>query len=374
MGRGRGGRGVRGQPRQRSGHYTVTSPGNSRKVITVGSLTDERQRHELQRRLRVVVLLARADAVRHVLKPDLVAPGNKIVAPFSPDSTPRPRCCRPPRPLRVRSGTAAAWRYLQLSGHQHGRGRGERRGRPHAARRDPYPHPGHREGPAHEVRPQDVGGDPTATGAGVLDVEAAMNATGVMTRPALSPLMKLSSNGQIAYVQDTAAALGRLASGRPATSGRTATCGPTRRVSASPATSGRTRTSGPTRPLGRRVPLDERLPVDGRGGAGVDRRRGPGRARGGGVSARSARPATPPVGLLSSDRIMLPAPTVAPPRVELTPFSRRSPRRRSRCSSAARPRRIAWGQKWLERFGFEVLTAGALEEAASLLGSGPPRS
>ena len=53
-----------------------------------------------------------------------------------------------------------------------------------------------------------MGGDPTAIGAGALDVEAAMNATGVMSGPALSPIMKLSSNGQIAYVQDTAALWG----------------------------------------------------------------------------------------------------------------------------------------------------------------------
>jgi hypothetical protein len=53
-----------------------------------------------------------------------------------------------------------------------------------------------------------MGGDPTAIGAGALDVEAAMNATGVMSAPALSPIMKLSSNGQIAYVQDTAALWG----------------------------------------------------------------------------------------------------------------------------------------------------------------------
>jgi subtilisin family serine protease len=49
-----------------------------------------------------------------------------------------------------------------------------------------------------------MSGDPTANGAGALDVEAAMNATGVMNGQALSPVMKLSWNGQVAYVQDTA--------------------------------------------------------------------------------------------------------------------------------------------------------------------------
>jgi hypothetical protein len=42
----------------------------------------------------------------------------------------------------------------------------------------------------------------------VLDVDAAMNATGQISVKALSPLMQLSSNGAVAYVQDTSALWG----------------------------------------------------------------------------------------------------------------------------------------------------------------------
>ena len=66
-----------------SGHYTVASPGNSRKVITVGSVTDQGSGTNLA----TTGLVASPRAVRRcldkVLKPDLVAPGNRIVAPFA---------------------------------------------------------------------------------------------------------------------------------------------------------------------------------------------------------------------------------------------------------------------------------------------------
>jgi serine protease AprX len=183
-----------------SGHYTVTSPGNSRKVITVGSLTDQGSGTHLNDD-RVSSFSSRGPTlIDKVLKPDLVAPGNKIVAPFSSGSTLGTLL----PPARVFCGTSGgcSWRYMQLSGTSMAAGVVSGA----VARmigKDPTLTPSTVK--ARLMRSaRKMSGDPTAIGAGALDVEAAMNATGVMNGPALSPLMKLSSNGQIAYVQDTA--------------------------------------------------------------------------------------------------------------------------------------------------------------------------
>jgi serine protease AprX len=49
-----------------------------------------------------------------------------------------------------------------------------------------------------------IAGDPTATGAGVLDVTGALNDTGRVYTPALSPIMARSQDGQAILVEDTA--------------------------------------------------------------------------------------------------------------------------------------------------------------------------
>jgi diguanylate cyclase (GGDEF)-like protein len=67
---------------------------------------------------------------------------------------------------------------------------------------------------------------------------------------------------------------------------------------------------------------------------------------------------------------MLPAPTSIPPRADGSAFAGEA-RAPLALLISRQAETIAWGKKWLERFGFQVLAAGALEEAASLLGSGP---
>jgi len=190
-----------------SGHYTITSPGISRKVITVGSLTDQGSGTYVNDD-KVSSFSSRGPTLYDkILKPDLVAPGNKIVAPFAPNAT----LATLLPPSRVFCGTngTCSWRYLQLSGSSMAAGVVSGA----VARmidKDPSLTPDTVK--ARLMRSaRKMGGDPTAIGAGALDVEAAMNATGVMHAPALSPVMKLSSNGQIAYVQDTAALWGNSA-------------------------------------------------------------------------------------------------------------------------------------------------------------------
>ena len=66
----------------RDGHFTITSPGNARKVITVGSLTDNETGTNLTDDF-VSTYSSRGPTLHdHVLKPDLLAPGNRLVAPI----------------------------------------------------------------------------------------------------------------------------------------------------------------------------------------------------------------------------------------------------------------------------------------------------
>jgi serine protease AprX len=68
------------------GHFTINSPGNSRRVITVGSFTDwnTSRRHDDM----ISSFSSRGPALgEQTLKPDVVAPGNRIVSLRSPGST-----------------------------------------------------------------------------------------------------------------------------------------------------------------------------------------------------------------------------------------------------------------------------------------------
>ena len=66
----------------RDGHFTITSPGNSRKVITVGSITDAGTGNDLTDDF-VSTYSSRGPTLHdHILKPDLLAPGNRVVAPI----------------------------------------------------------------------------------------------------------------------------------------------------------------------------------------------------------------------------------------------------------------------------------------------------
>ena len=63
----------------RDGYFTITSPGNSPKVITVGSLTDTNTADTSDDSSRPTLPGVRRLG-DHIAKPDLVAPGNRIVS------------------------------------------------------------------------------------------------------------------------------------------------------------------------------------------------------------------------------------------------------------------------------------------------------
>jgi serine protease AprX len=180
----------------RDGHYTISSPGNSRKVITVGSITDHGTGSFFFDDYVSTFSSRGPTLFDHVMKPDLLAPGNKIMAPYAENALlgvllPSDR---------VVCGSTCGWRYMKLSGTSMSAGLVSG-----AAARMLQKSPGLSPATvkARLMRSaRKIWGDPTATGTGVLDVEAAMNATGTVSGQALSPLMHLSVPLNRVYVED----------------------------------------------------------------------------------------------------------------------------------------------------------------------------
>jgi serine protease AprX len=173
----------------RQGHGTISSPCNSRKVITVGALND-RKSPSLED--DAVATYSSLGPTRYELaaKPDLLAPGNKIWSVRSPGSridldlpTSR-RAGNPNRPWEVDyfelSGTSMA--APMVSG---------------AAalllEQDPSLSPATVKARLMLSARKASVGDPFATGAGALDIVAALHATGTVPQ-APSPLVFVESD------------------------------------------------------------------------------------------------------------------------------------------------------------------------------------
>ena len=134
----------------RDGHMTITSPANSRKVITVGSLTDKGTGDDFGDDFVSTYSSVGPTLGDHVLKPDLVAPGNKVTAAVSLNSK-----LLGDLPDRV----VNCW-YQRLQRHisrnvrhQHGDTAGRSHGRYHAPE-GLEPDAGHDKGPPDALGPQ----------------------------------------------------------------------------------------------------------------------------------------------------------------------------------------------------------------------------
>ena len=181
----------------RDGNFTITSPGNSPKVITVGSLTDGGTGSDVTDDY-VSTYSSRGPSMYDLyLKPDLVAPGNRFMAPIPvasglktalPDRT--PTC-----------GSDCSGLYLELSGTSMA-----------AAvvsgtatlmlSDDTTLAPATIK--ARLMRSaRKISEDPTAAGAGVLDISAALVETGYAS-VAPSPRMARSDEGPVVLFEDTA--------------------------------------------------------------------------------------------------------------------------------------------------------------------------
>lgn len=182
-----------------SGSMTVNSPGNSRKVITVGSLTDNATGTDFSDDYVSSFSSQGPTIGDYVLKPDLVAPGNRIVAAIPSDSKLAIKLSSRLMPCLLlvcsgdhleMSGTSMATPFVTAA----------------VARmldKDPSLTPATVK--ARLMRSaRKIDADPSESGAGLLDIDAALNDAGVVSGEALSPLMIFDDSSNTVLVEDTA--------------------------------------------------------------------------------------------------------------------------------------------------------------------------
>lgn len=184
----------------REGYFSITSPGNSRKVITVGSLTDNGTGSNFGDDY-VSTYSSKGPTVEdHIVKPDLVAPGNRLVA-----TTPEVSYLRkllPDNFVACSAYSGCTDNYLELSGTSMSTAMVSAA----AARmldKEPWLSPATIK--ARLMRSaRKIDDSPVVAGAGLLDVDAAMNETGVVSGEALSPHVIYESETGGTLIQDTA--------------------------------------------------------------------------------------------------------------------------------------------------------------------------
>lgn len=179
----------------RDGYGTITSPCNSRSVITVGALNDHKTADNGDD--TVATYSSRGPTLLDlVAKPDLLAPGNKIVSVRSPNST---LDLELPG-SQVAGDPAKPWDmdYLELSGTS--------MAAPMVAgaaalmlEQDPTLNPGTVKARLMLSSRKSAVGDPFTSGAGALDILSALHASGTVV-DAPSPLVLVdSASGQLSF-------------------------------------------------------------------------------------------------------------------------------------------------------------------------------
>ena len=182
----------------RSGHGTITSPCNSRKVITVGALND-RKTADLTDDVMTTYSSRGPTALDRVAKPDIVAPGNRIVSLRSAGSY--LDLLLPANRIAGDSTQPGVFEHFELSGTS--------MAAPFVAgaaalmlEQDASLNPGTVKARLMLSAKKVSVGDPFATGAGLLDVTAALRASGAVA-DAPSPLVHPDPTGQLS-VESTA--------------------------------------------------------------------------------------------------------------------------------------------------------------------------
>ncbi len=181
------------------GSMTITSPGNSRKVITVGSLTDNGTGVDFSDDYVSSFSSTGPTVGDLVLKPDLVAPGNRIVASIPSTST-----LATLLPGRIVDCTKSDCTsdYLEMSGTSMAAPIVSAAA---ALMLDKNPLLAPATVKARLMRSaRKMEANPAAAGAGLLDVDAAMNDTGTVIGDALSPLMIRDDMTNGVLIEDTA--------------------------------------------------------------------------------------------------------------------------------------------------------------------------
>ncbi len=178
----------------RDGNMTITSPGNSRKIITVGSLTDNGTGNDFSDDYVSTFSSMGPTLGDHVLKPDLIAPGNRLVATISGKSRLKQDLAE-----RVRDCNGACpAEYLELSGTSMAAAMVSGTAALMLTN-DPSLSPATIK--ARLMRSaRKIDADPVTSGAGVLDVSAALAETGTVTGQALSPRMMRNDTDDAIFV------------------------------------------------------------------------------------------------------------------------------------------------------------------------------
>jgi serine protease AprX len=186
----------------RDGHGTVSSPCNSRKVITVGALND-RKTADLTDDTVATYSSRGPTRLDLVAKPDLIAPGNRIVSTRSAGS--HLDLMFPASRVAGDSSQPDVFEHFELSGTS--------MASPFVAgaaalmlEQDPSLNPATVKARLMLSAKKAAVGDPFATGAGLLDIEGALLATGAVA-DAPSPLAHADADGRLS-VENTAALWG----------------------------------------------------------------------------------------------------------------------------------------------------------------------
>ncbi len=181
------------------GNFTVTSPGNSRKVITVGALTDNGTGHTFDDDYVSTFSSRGPTPGDFVVKPDLVAPGNRLVSTISAGST---------------LGSLLPDRKVSCISHDCNDDYLEMSGTSMAAplvtataalmlEKDPWLTPASVK--ARLMRSaRKFNHSPIDAGAGLLDIDAALSESGTVSGDALSPLMVFDDATGGTLIQETA--------------------------------------------------------------------------------------------------------------------------------------------------------------------------
>jgi serine protease AprX len=178
------------------GEFTISSPGNSRHVITVGSLTDNATGGDYSDDYVSTYSSRGPTAYDLVLKPDLLAPGNRVVS-----------TSRLNQELRILLGNTGVScgvgcddHYLELSGTSVSTAVVSGTAAIMLSK-DPSLTPATVKARLMKSAMK-LDGDPIMVGAGLLDVEAALAETSIVTGEALSPKLVLTEAGTEVLLED----------------------------------------------------------------------------------------------------------------------------------------------------------------------------
>ncbi|HEY2944970.1 MAG TPA: S8 family peptidase [Vicinamibacteria bacterium] len=176
----------------RDGHGTISSPCNSRKVITVGAIND-RQTADLTDDKMTTYSSRGPTRLDLVAKPDLVAPGNRIVSTRSAGS--HLDLLFPASRIAGSSSQPGVFEHFELSGTS--------MAAPFVSgaaalmlEQEPSLNPATVKARLMRSAKKPAVGDPFATGAGLLDIEAALLATGTVL-DAPSPVAHADYSGKL---------------------------------------------------------------------------------------------------------------------------------------------------------------------------------